>query len=173
MSCENCNTDKCNCDKSEEQIQMVYIKPYSNVKIKKLNKNAQLPTRGSAAAAGYDLYAVIDSSITINPHETVLIGTGLAFELPDGTFGALYPRSGIASKRGLRPANCIGVVDSDYRGEVKVALHNDTDDIQEVEAGERIAQIILHSYIPMIFEEVDDLDSTERGTGSFGSTGIK
>ena len=102
-----------------------------------------------------------------------MIGTGLAFELPDGTFGAIYPRSGIASKRGLRPANCVGVIDSDYRGEIKVALHNDSNEVQKVEAGERIAQIILQSYLPMTFVEVDELNTTSRGTSGFGSTGEK
>lgn len=174
MSCKDCNTDKCNCDKEEVRTSG-YAKVMKDfkIKVKKLNENAQLPIRGSAAAAGYDLYAAIDKHINIGPHETVVIGTGLSFELPSGTFGALYPRSGIASKRGLRPANCVGVVDSDYRGEVKVALHNDSDEIQKVEAGERIAQMILHSYIPMVFKEVENLDSTERGNNGFGSTGIK
>lgn len=173
MSCKNCNTDECNCDKTENRIG--YMRTINNfqIKIQKLNENAQLPTRGSAAAAGYDLYAAIDKYINIGPHETVMIGTGLAFELPDGTFGAIYPRSGIASKRGLRPANCVGVIDSDYRGEIKVALHNDSNEIQKVEAGERIAQIILQSYLPMTFVEVDELNTTSRGTSGFGSTGEK
>ena len=165
MSCKNCNTNECNCDKTENRIG--YMRTINNfqIKIQKLNENAKLPTRGSAAAAGYDLYAAIDKYINIGPHETVMIGTGLAFELPDGTFGAIYPRSGIASKRGLRPANCVGVIDSDYRGEIKVALHNDSK--------ERIAQIILQSYLPMTFVEVDELNTTSRGTSGFGSTGEK
>ena len=102
-----------------------------------------------------------------------MIGTGLAFELPNRTFGAIYPRSGIASKRGLRLANCVAVIDSDYRGEVKIALHNDSNEVQKVEAGERIAQIVLESYLPMSFEEVDKLSDTERGVSGFGSTGEK
>ena len=133
--------------------------------------NAKLPTRGSASAAGYDLYANTREKLIILPHETVVIGTGLAFELPEGTFGAIYARSGLASKKGLRPANCTGVVDSDYRGEVKVAIHNDSTQAQEISAGERIAQLILQTYIPMTFEEVNDLGQSDRGEAGFGSTG--
>ena len=133
--------------------------------------NAKLPTRGSASAAGYDLYANTREKLIILPHETVVIGTGLAFELPEGTFGAIYARSGLASKKGLRPANCTGVVDSDYRGEVKVAIHNDSTQAQEISAGERIAQLILQTYIPMAFEEVNDLEQSDRGEAGFGSTG--
>ena len=169
MSCKNCNTNECNCNKTEN------MKTINNfqVKVQKLNEKAHLPTRGSAAAAGYDLYAAIGNHINIGPHETTMIGTGLAFELPSGTFGAIYPRSGIASKRGLRLANCVAVIDSDYRGEVKIALHNDSNEVQKVEAGERIAQIVLESYLPMSFEEVDKLSDTERGVSGFGSTGEK
>lgn len=148
----------------------------SVIKVKKLTENAQLPSRGSAAAAGYDLYASFDegvSSIVINPHETKMISTGLSMELPEGTFLGIYPRSGLASKKGLRPANCIGVVDSDYRGPIMVALHNDSINPQEIEQGERIAQGILHSFIPMTFQEVEELENTERGNGGFGSTGTK
>lgn len=143
----------------------------SRVKIKRLNEMAIIPTRGSKEAAGYDLYAAIPESIRINPHETVKVGTGLAFELPKGTFGAIFPRSGLATKQGLRPANCIGVCDSDYRGEYIVAVHNDSNEIQMIAPGERIAQLILMPYIPMIFKEVDELSDTKRGTGGFGSTG--
>lgn len=141
------------------------------VKIKRLNEMAIIPTRGSKEAAGYDLYAAIPESIRINPHETVKVGTGLAFELPKGTFGAIFPRSGLATKQGLRPANCIGVCDSDYRGEYIVAVHNDSNEIQMIAPGERIAQLILMPYIPMIFKEVDELSDTKRGAGGFGSTG--
>lgn len=143
----------------------------SRVKIKRLNEMAIIPTRGSKEAAGYDLYAAIPESIRINPHETVKVGTGLAFELPKGTFGAIFPRSGYAAKFGLRPANCVGVCDSDYRGEYIVAIHNDSDFIQAINPGERIAQLILMPYIPMIFKEVDELSDTKRGAGGFGSTG--
>ena len=126
---------------------------------------------GDGALAGYDLYANTREKLIILPHETVVIGTGLAFELPEGTFGAIYARSGLASKKGLRPANCTGVVDSDYRGEVKVAIHNDSTQAQEISAGERIAQLILQTYIPMAFEEVNDLEQSDRGEAGFGSTG--
>ena len=142
------------------------------IKCKKLNEYAKEPTRGSAAAAGYDLYAAINNPITIPAHSTVKIGTGLAFALPDNTFAAIFARSGLATKQGLRPANCVGVCDSDYRGEYIVALHNDTDDEQIINPGDRIAQIVLMPYIPMVFEEVKDLDETERGQGGFGSTGV-
>lgn len=142
-----------------------------NIKIKKLNNLAKMPSRGSSEAAGYDLYAAIKERIGIRPHETVKVGTGLSFELPEGTFAAIFPRSGIATKRGLRPANCVGVIDSDYRGPVIVALHNDTDEIQSVEPGERIAQMILLPFISMDFNEVNELSDTARGEGGFGDSG--
>lgn len=145
------------------------------IKVKKLNKYAILPTRGSDSAAGYDLYACTGEGkqcIKIPPHSTIKIDTGLAFELPENTFGAIFARSGLATKQGLRPANCVGVVDSDYRGPVCVALHNDTDELKFVESEERIAQIILMPYIPMTFKEVEELEETERGSNGFGSTGL-
>ena len=142
------------------------------IKYTKLNEYAQEPTRGSAAAAGYDLYAAINDSVTIPAHSTVKIGTGLAFALPDNTFAAIFARSGLATKQGLRPANCVGVCDSDYRGEYIVAVHNDTDEEKVIEPNERIAQMVLMPYIPMMFEEVESLDETERGEGGFGSTGV-
>ena len=142
----------------------------TNIKVKKLNDLAKIPTRGSAAAAGYDLYAATDKKIIIRPHETIKIGTGLSFELPEGTFAGIFARSGLATKQGLRPANCVGVCDSDYRGEYIVALHNDTDKIQTIEPGDRIAQMILLPYVEMEFEEVKELSDTERGKGGFGST---
>lgn len=141
------------------------------IKYTKLNELAKEPTHGSNAAAGYDLYAAIDTDITIAPHTTIKVGTGLAFELPQNTFAAIFARSGLATKQGLRPANCVGVCDSDYRGEYIVAIHNDTDIEQTIAAGDRIAQMILMPYIPMIFEEVEELSDTERGSGGFGSTG--
>lgn len=143
------------------------------INVKKLNDLAKLPTRGSEYAAGYDLYAATNQIIDIAPHSTVKIGTGLSFELPIGTFAAIFARSGIATKRGLRPANCTGICDSDYRGEYIVALHNDTDEMQSIEPGERIAQMILIPYIEMYFREVDTLNNTERGSGGFGSSGNK
>ena len=142
-----------------------------NINVKKLNDLAKLPTRGSEYAAGYDLYAATSYNIEIQPHTTVKIGTGLSFELPQGTFAAIFPRSGIATKRGLRPANCVGVVDSDYRGEVIVALHNDTDEVQSIEPQERIAQMILLPFVEMSFNEVDELSDTVRGESGFGDSG--
>ena len=141
------------------------------IKYTKLNELAKEPTRGSVAAAGYDLYTAIDTDLIIAPHTTIKVGTGLAFELPQNTFAAIFARSGLATKQGLRPANCVGVCDSDYRGEYIVAIHNDTDKEQTITAGDRIAQMILLPYIPMVFEEVEELSDTERGSGGFGSTG--
>ena len=141
------------------------------INLKRLNNLAKIPTRGSEYAAGYDLYAATDEIIVIAPHSTIKIGTGFAFEIPYGTFGAIFPRSGIATKRGLRPANCVGVVDSDYRGEVIVALHNDTDEIQSIEPGERIAQLIILPYLAVGFNETDELSDTVRGSGGFGDSG--
>lgn len=143
----------------------------TNIRFVKVNPIAQAPTRGSLCAAGYDLSAAIDSAVIIAPHTTIKIGTGLAVELPDNTFGAIYARSGIASKEGLRPANCTGVVDSDYRGEIIVALHNDSDVMRIVEPGERIAQLVVQPYVSVVFEEVETLNTTDRGVGGFGSTG--
>ncbi len=144
------------------------------MKIKRLNKNAIIPTQGSAYSAGYDLYAPENiEPIIINPHETVKIDIGWAMEIPIGYFGAIFPRSGIATKRGLRPANCVGVIDSDYRGPIIVALHNDTNNIQTIEPGERIAQLIIMAYSTISFDVVDFLEDTERGSGGFGSTGTK
>jgi len=141
------------------------------VKVKRLTNSSTLPTRGSAAAAGYDLYASLEEPVTIPPHSTIKIPTDLAFELPEGTFAAIFARSGLATKEGLRPANCVGVCDSDYRGNYIVALHNDTDENRLVSPGERIAQMVLLPYISMRFEEVYELGETERGEGGFGSTG--
>lgn len=141
------------------------------IKIKKLNQNAVIPTRGSASAAGCDLYACTDKPIAISAGETVKIGTGLAIAVPEGFFGAIFARSGLATKKGLRPSNCVGVADSDYRGEYIVALHNDSSVTQIVEPGERIAQLIILPYWITDFKEVEELDETERGAGGFGSTG--
>lgn len=141
------------------------------VNIVKLKENATIPTRGSEEAAGYDLYACIDSPLTIEPHETVMVPTGIAVELPRGTYAGIYARSGLASKKGLRPANCVGVCDSDYRGEYMVALHNDKSEAKTIEPNERIAQMIVQKYEKVNFNLVDKLKNTERGTGGFGSTG--
>lgn len=142
-----------------------------NIKIKKLKENAIIPTRGSNQAAGYDLYACIDSTIYISPHETIKIDTGIAVELPDGTFGAVFARSGLATKEGLSPANKVGVIDSDYRNSIIVALHNHSNMSRTISPGERIAQLVVLPYLPIEFEEVDELSNTERGNGGFGHTG--
>lgn len=144
---------------------------FVRVDFKKLNNLAKTPTRGSEWAAGYDLYAAIDQAIDIAPHSTVKVGTGLSFALPHGTFAALVARSGIATKRGLRPANCVGICDSDYRGEYIVAVHNDSDEMQSVEPGERIAQMVVLPSFQIDFIEVKDLSDTERGEGGFGGSG--
>lgn len=141
------------------------------IKIKKLKDNAQIPTRGSEYAAGYDLYACIDELITITPHSTEKIGTGLAIEIPHGYFGAVFARSGLATKKGLRPANAVGVCDEDYRGEYIVALHNDMDEPMTVEPFERIAQLVILPYLSVEFKEVNELSDTDRGSNGFGSTG--
>ena len=142
------------------------------IQIKKLRESAKLPTRGSAAAAGYDLYACIGKDVIIAPHTTVKIGTGLAVAVPEGYFGAVFARSGLAAKEGLRPANCVGVCDADYRGEYIVALHNDTDVPRTVSCGDRIAQLVIMPFLSAEFDEVDELDETARGAGGFGSTGV-
>ena len=144
-----------------------------NVEIKKLNEKAIIPTYGSIDAAGADLYACIDESETIMPHETKLIKTGLAMAIPKGLVGLIFARSGLASKRGLAPANKVGVVDADYRGEVMVALHNHTNEPQTIESGERIAQMAFIPYVKGLFNVVDELSETLRGEGGFGSTGTK
>lgn len=139
------------------------------INIKKLNNNAKIPTRGSAEAAG----ACIEKSITIPAHSTEKIGTGLAIEIPCGYFGAIFARSGLATKEGLRPANCVGCCDSDYRGEYIVALHNDTNEAKLIMPDERIAQLVVMPYLAVEFNEVDELPNTDRGDGGFGSTGRK
>ena len=143
------------------------------ISIQLLNDLAKVPTRGSEYAAGYDLYAATEYDIEIMPHSTVKIGTGISMELPEGTFGAIFARSGLATKKGLRPANCIGVCDSDYRGEYIVPLHNDTDEIMSIEPGERIAQLIVMNFNPIEFNVVNSLSDTKRGDGGFGSSGTK
>ena len=143
------------------------------IEIKKLNDEAIIPTYGSIDAAGADLYACIEESETIMPHETKLIKTGIAMAIPKGLVGLIFARSGLASKRGLAPANKVGVVDADYRGEIMVALHNHSNQEQAIEPKERIAQMVFVPYIKGLFDVVDDLDETTRGAGGFGSTGTK
>jgi len=141
------------------------------VNIKKLNDNAIIPKRGSGQAAGYDLYANTTEPIEIKPHTTVKIGIGLAMSIPDGYFGGVFARSGLASKQGLRPSNCVGCIDSDYTGEIIVALHNDLDIPQLLQPNERIAQLVIIPYLAVEFEETDELEKTVRGKNGFGSTG--
>lgn len=141
------------------------------INIKLLNEDAKVPTRGSEYAAGYDLYANIPVGIALNPFETKMIPTGFSIELPENTFGAIVARSGLASKKGLAPANKFGVIDADYRGPVMVALHNHSNEVQVIDPGERIAQLIIMPYIPVEFNQVDELSETVRGGGGFGSTG--
>ena len=143
------------------------------IAVKKLNKNAVLPTYGSDFSAGADLYAVTDEPIEILPNQTKLVGTGLAMEIPEGYAGLIYARSGLASKRGLAPANKVGVVDADYRGEIMVALHNHSDKVQTVEPKERIAQLVVTPFLKAEYYETETLTDTTRGAGGFGSTGTK
>lgn len=147
------------------------MKTSIKLKTKKLNDKAVIPTRGSNYSAGYDLYACIDKALVIMPGETSVIGTGLALEIPKSMFGGIYARSGAATKKGLAPANKVGVIDSDYRGEIKVPLHNHTNKTQIVEPNERIAQIIIQPFISADFYETDELSETERDGNGFGSTG--
>lgn len=141
------------------------------LKIKRLTETAKMPTRGSEKAAGLDLYADMDNSLVVLPHRTYKIKTGLAMEIPDGYFGAIFARSGLAIKQGTGLANAVAVIDGDFRGEVIVALHNHTTNSTVIMPHERIAQMILIPYPEVEIEEVDELSDTERGTGGFGSTG--
>ena len=143
------------------------------VNIKKLNEKAIVPTYGSEFSAGADLYACEEGEITIAPGQTRLVHTGISMAIPQGFVGLIYARSGLASKRGLAPANKVGVIDSDYRGEIMVALHNHSNEPQTIGDGERIAQRVFTAYMEADFLEVDELDSTVRGEGGFGSTGRK
>lgn len=142
------------------------------IRVKKLNENAILPTYGTEYSAGADLYN-IDESVEIAPHATVLLHTGIATEIPEGYVGLIFARSGLASKRGLAPANKVGVIDADYRGEIMVALHNHTDKSATVDAGERIAQLAIVPFLKAEYEVADELSDTVRGEGGFGSTGRK
>lgn len=144
----------------------------ANVKFAKVRPNAKIPTRGSDFAAGYDLYACMDiESYWLKPNETFKVGTGISIQPPKGYFGAIFARSGLATKQGLRPANCVGVCDEDYTGEYIVAIHNDSDQHQIIHDGDRIAQLVFLPYLEVEFEQVDSLDNTTRGSGGFGSTG--
>lgn len=147
---------------------------FIKVQFMKVRKGAKVPERGSKYAAGYDLSACIPDleRVIIHPGETVKIPSGLAVKIPDGYFGGIYARSGLSTKQGLRPANCTGIIDSDYRGEIIVALHNDSNEIGVIEHGQRIAQLVIQPYLNVEFEEVDKLEETERGDGGFGSSGV-
>ena len=142
-----------------------------NVAVKKLKEKAILPTYGSAQAAGADLYACLDADLIIAPGETAFVPTGLAMELPTGYVGLIYARSGLACKRDLAPANKVGVIDSDYRGEFIVALHNHGKTAQTVSHGERVAQLVITPVLNVAFTETDALSDTQRAAGGFGSTG--
>ena len=143
------------------------------IPFKKLTSDAHLPSKGSAGAAGWDLYASLgeDDFLAIGGQGSYLVSTGVAVALPVGYVGLIFARSGLATKQGLRPSNCVGVIDSDYRGEIMVSLYNDTQQIQKIKNGERIAQLVVVPFLSFDIEEVDELDETERGTGGFGSTG--
>ena len=141
------------------------------VRVKILKEGAKLPTYGSAQAAGADLYACLQEPVTVAPGETVFVPTGIALEVPLGCAGLIYARSGMACKRGLAPANKVGVVDSDYRGEIIVALHNHGNVPQTVEHGERVAQFVITPVLTPAYEMVKELSDTERNQGGFGSTG--
>jgi dUTP pyrophosphatase len=141
------------------------------IPVKKVRPNAILPTYGSTEAAGADLYACLDESVTILPHETAFIPTGLSMELPKGTGGFIMARSGLACKQDLAPANKVGLIDSDYRGEFMVALHNHGTQIRTVQHGDRVAQLVIVPVLTPTYNEVEELDTTNRGAGGFGSTG--
>lgn len=141
------------------------------ININKLNENAIIPYCATKCSAGYDLYACTSTPVVIAPHETVKISTGLAMQLPHGYFGAIFARSGLSTKQGLRPATCVSVIDEDYTGEWIIPLHNDSNESQIINPMERIAQTVIMPYLPVEFNEVDELSETERGEGGFGSTG--
>lgn len=143
----------------------------STIRVKKLHQNAKLPTYGSAEAAGADLYACLEETVIVEPGQTVWIPTGIAMEVPKGCAGLIYARSGLACKKGLAPANKVGVIDSDYRGEITVVLHNHGNVSQSISDGERIAQMVITPVLTPAYAEVEDLSDTGRGQGGFGSTG--
>ncbi len=144
------------------------------VKFIKLQPEAIVPTYGTEYSAGADIYALpCENPISIKPNETILIHTGIAMQIPEGFAGMIFARSGIATKRGLAPANKVGVIDSDYRGEIMVSIHNHSENVQEIASGERIAQLVIMPYLKAEFVESDALEETERASGGFGSTGTK
>lgn len=143
------------------------------IKIKKLHDKAVVPSYGTAFSAGADLYASLQEAVVIEPGDTFLVHTGIAMEIPEGYAGLIYARSGLATKKGLAPANKVGVIDADYRGEIMIPLHNHSKKAAVIEDGERIAQIVITPFLTAEFIETEALEETERGTGGFGSTGIK
>lgn len=143
----------------------------NTVRVKKLHPNAVLPTYGSAEAAGADLYACLEEAVTIQPGEIFWVPTGIALEVPKGCAGLVYARSSMGAKRGLAPANKVGVVDSDYRGEIRVVLLNHSNQPQTLQPGERVAQFVITPVLQPLYEEVEELTDTNRGAGGFGSTG--
>ena len=144
-----------------------------NVNIKILDPKAKLPSYGSASSAGADLYACLNEAADIAPGKALLIHTGIALEIPEGYAGLIFARSGLSTKKGLAPSNKVGVIDPDYRGEIMVSLYNHSKEIQTVEPGERIAQLVITPFIQADWNIVDELEETERGSGGFGSTGTK
>ena len=143
----------------------------TQIRVKKLDPRAKVPTYGSLCAAGADLYAILDKPVTLVPHETKFIATGVSFEIPVGLVGLVYARSGLSCKQDLAPANKVGVVDADYRGEVMVILHNHGTQNRTIQNGDRIAQIVFMPYVQAEFIETDELNDTARGAGGFGHTG--
>lgn len=141
------------------------------INIKKLTETAKLPERGTAYAAGYDLFADLKEAVEIAPKQTFMVNTGVAMEIPEGYWGGIFARSGLSVKEGLRPANCVGVVDADYRGPICVALHNDSEVTRTVVPGQKVAQLVVVPFLTVEFEEVTELSDTVRGIGGFGSTG--
>ena len=141
------------------------------IRVKKLSPQAILPTYGSAGAAAADLYACLETPVTIQPGQTVFIPTGISVEIPAGCAGLIYARSSMGAKRGLAPANKVGVIDSDYRGQIQVVLLNHSQTVQTVSPGERIAQLIITPVLTPAYEEAEELSDTDRGAGGFGSTG--
>ena len=170
----------------KQSLKIFFIKSFSNkkitngdylmntiVKLKKLTPNAIIPTYGTVQSAGADLYSGMEQPVTIEPGKTEFIHTGIAIAIPEGLVGLVYARSGMACKKGIAPANKVGVIDADYRGEIMVALYNHGNEAVTVEPGDRIAQLVLTPFITAAFDEADSLDETDRGNGGFGSTGTK
>lgn len=162
--------NRLNPNKRDEMGRFKKQEPYI-IKIKKVSKTAIVPKRMSIGAAGYDLYADIEDSVKIMPHETVMLQSNIAFEIPKNYFGAVYARSGMSTKMGLRPATCVSVIDSDYRGSVGIPIHNDSDKERIIKPHERVAQIVFQKALDVEFELVDKLEDTDRGDGGFGSSG--